>query len=220
MGDTMAHEDWRANAWTAIGNHAGADGALPNFCVHDHDDHVHLIFPCHCGNCGSKNYRIGCTLEMLCDTFPREIMHIHEQPKGKPADPDIVATLKTFEYQPASPPQDCSVCHEDLAQDDVVIELPCRHLFHQACLAPWLERANTCPSCRYELTAKNAKTTRKGEIVRIGEEGTEGAGEREGGAYAPEPSVLEDFFTAEEAFVEGPGDVEEVAEESEAIPEA
>lgn len=32
--------------------------------------------------------------------------------------------------------------------------------------------------------------------------------------------MLEDFFTAEEAFVEGPGDVEEVAEESEAIPEA
>ena len=39
----------------------------------------------------------------------------------------------------------CSVCVEDLQEDEVVLKLPCEHLFHKICIVPWLELHNTCP---------------------------------------------------------------------------
>ncbi|PIA41451.1 hypothetical protein AQUCO_02200102v1 [Aquilegia coerulea] len=46
---------------------------------------------------------------------------------------------------------ECAVCREELIIEDMMQELPCRHLFHPACLQPWLELHNSCPMCRYEL---------------------------------------------------------------------
>lgn len=44
---------------------------------------------------------------------------------------------------------DCSVCLAGFGGEAVVDQLPCGHVFHQACLETWLryERA-TCPLCR------------------------------------------------------------------------
>jgi len=46
---------------------------------------------------------------------------------------------------------ECSVCKENLAIGDVVIDLPCKHKDHQDCILPWLTKHNNCPVCRYEL---------------------------------------------------------------------
>jgi hypothetical protein len=45
----------------------------------------------------------------------------------------------------------CAVCREDLVVGDKLQQMPCNHLFHPPCLAPWLEENNSCPICRYEL---------------------------------------------------------------------
>jgi E3 ubiquitin-protein ligase RNF115/126 len=45
----------------------------------------------------------------------------------------------------------CSICHEDFVEKEKVVELPCSHAFHKACLVPWLKAHNTCPVCRIEL---------------------------------------------------------------------
>jgi hypothetical protein len=48
----------------------------------------------------------------------------------------------------------CPVCL-CLGVGDAVLELPCSHVAHEACLGPWLARTNTCPECRFELPTGN-----------------------------------------------------------------
>lgn len=43
---------------------------------------------------------------------------------------------------------DCAVCLETFAVQDEAKKLPCGHLFHAACVLPWLQQKNTCPVCR------------------------------------------------------------------------
>ena len=46
----------------------------------------------------------------------------------------------------------CPICVVELeftANDPK--QLPCKHVFHQGCLLPWLEVHNSCPLCRLEL---------------------------------------------------------------------
>ncbi len=33
----------------------------------------------------------------------------------------------------------CTVCHDDFSEGTEVVQLPCKHCFHQDCLLPWLE---------------------------------------------------------------------------------
>lgn len=43
----------------------------------------------------------------------------------------------------------CPICRESYGQDDEICKLPgCVHLFHYACIAPWLQVTDTCPVCR------------------------------------------------------------------------
>ncbi|KAK7959762.1 uncharacterized protein PG986_004616 [Apiospora aurea] len=43
-------------------------------------------------------------------------------------------------------PSACSICTEDFHTGDKLRKLPCGHLFHPACLDPWLcEQSRTCP---------------------------------------------------------------------------
>lgn len=43
---------------------------------------------------------------------------------------------------------DCPICFNAYAANDTLIELPCKHEFHDECITHWLKDANTCPLCR------------------------------------------------------------------------
>ncbi|KAK8820894.1 hypothetical protein WA556_005208, partial [Blastocystis sp. ATCC 50177/Nand II] len=45
----------------------------------------------------------------------------------------------------------CSVCDSDITKDDIVVCLPCKHLYHPDCILPWIKKHNTCPTCRHPL---------------------------------------------------------------------
>lgn len=45
----------------------------------------------------------------------------------------------------------CTVCQDAFAAGDAVVQMPCAHVFHADCLAPWLAMHNSCPTCRCEL---------------------------------------------------------------------
>ena len=54
----------------------------------------------------------------------------------------------------------CTVCHDEFAAGAEVVQLPCRHCFHDTCIRPWLEGHNTCPVCRTALPAESAAAGR------------------------------------------------------------
>lgn len=54
----------------------------------------------------------------------------------------------------------CPVCQEDIPEGGIAKKMPCNHLFHDACLMTWLEKANSCPTCRgSELPSEKVYTT-------------------------------------------------------------
>eukprot|EP00923_Selenidium_pygospionis_P013126 GHVN01022687.1.p1 GENE.GHVN01022687.1~~GHVN01022687.1.p1 ORF type:complete len:283 (+),score=25.55 GHVN01022687.1:95-850(+) len=50
----------------------------------------------------------------------------------------------------------CSICTDKFEDSDTVIALPCdkRHVFHEACLTPWLMKSQLCPVCRANIVSK------------------------------------------------------------------
>lgn len=42
----------------------------------------------------------------------------------------------------------CVICHEELRKGQRYSALPCSHAFHEQCIASWLQRQSSCPSCR------------------------------------------------------------------------
>jgi len=45
----------------------------------------------------------------------------------------------------------CPVCLCSYESDDVLMRLPCEHLFHDSCVTRWLLQDSSCPQCRFNL---------------------------------------------------------------------
>ena len=46
----------------------------------------------------------------------------------------------------------CPVCITDVQMEEQIMTLPCRHVYHEECLRPWLAENKRCPTCKVELT--------------------------------------------------------------------
>ena len=69
----------------------------------------------------------------------------------------------------------CAVCQEEFREGDEAQELPCRHLYHPPCLAPWLGAHNSCPTCRLELPTDDQRYERDKERRAVEAEERKGA---------------------------------------------
>merc|ERR1719337_764397 len=74
-------------------------------------------------------------------TKPTEKTYAEQLPRGSLADPSLLADRA------------CPICLEGFVAGDELVVLPCQglHVSHSACLQPWLVKAHTCPTCRFEL---------------------------------------------------------------------
>ena len=48
-------------------------------------------------------------------------------------------------------PASCLICMERVRERASVLRMPCGHLFHEPCIAKWLDSNRTCPTCRKEI---------------------------------------------------------------------
>ncbi|RCV08170.1 hypothetical protein SETIT_1G304500v2 [Setaria italica] len=73
---------------------------------------------------------------------------------GRPAAKAAVEALPTVvvaEADAARGDAQCAVCKDGVEAEERARRLPCAHLYHDACILPWLAIRNTCPLCRHEL---------------------------------------------------------------------
>ncbi|KAI3742189.1 hypothetical protein L1987_59869 [Smallanthus sonchifolius] len=100
-----------------------------------------------------------------------EQFNLHDQEVTPPASKlsiDGIPTVKVSKKDARSDSH-CAVCKERLVLGSSAKKLPCKHLYHSACIAPWLAQVNSCPVCRREVTPKGAGgSSRKWGRVRHG----------------------------------------------------
>ena len=65
----------------------------------------------------------------------------------------------------SSQTMECPICYDVIAEG-AAHSTPCGHVFHQACMTSWLERATTCPTCR--TTIAEAPANPEAEPVWLG----------------------------------------------------
>eukprot|EP01017_Pseudomicrothorax_dubius_P029864 TRINITY_DN3667_c0_g1_i2.p2 TRINITY_DN3667_c0_g1~~TRINITY_DN3667_c0_g1_i2.p2 ORF type:complete len:104 (+),score=4.46 TRINITY_DN3667_c0_g1_i2:445-756(+) len=47
--------------------------------------------------------------------------------------------------------KECSICTNVFGQGEIIRQLPCKHIFHNDCVKPWLKKNTTCPNCRADI---------------------------------------------------------------------
>jgi hypothetical protein len=60
----------------------------------------------------------------------------------------------TVVSHPGEGTDDCTICHEAMSKDTLVVTLPCfgKHLFHTECIEHWFDtQRQTCPLCNSQL---------------------------------------------------------------------
>lgn len=62
-----------------------------------------------------------------------------------------VRTLSGDDVETASDSHMCAVCIESYKAGEVVTVLTCDHIFHKACIEPWLLERRTCPMCKCDI---------------------------------------------------------------------
>jgi hypothetical protein len=159
--------------------HQPPGGGHLSVCVLDHDAHVHIRFN-RPGDQTDDWHQIQCSLAQVRRLLPAQTaVHVHtrEQEKrgGTPATAAVMRLLEkrvqrreaaakapsaslasAAAFDDEQEDHMCSICHDQMAVGEELLPLPCGHAFHFSCAGEWLTHADTCPTCRFQLTEASA----------------------------------------------------------------
>ena len=94
----------------------------------------------------------GCMDPLLTPAQLQENDHVRLMMMGRPSCcGDGTVDFARFGEGLSGGGETCAVCFEPVPLGAPALGLPCSHVFHQACAAPWIEQHNTCPTCRHAL---------------------------------------------------------------------
>ncbi|XP_027347418.1 uncharacterized protein LOC113858843 [Abrus precatorius] len=64
----------------------------------------------------------------------------------------------------------CAICLEDFEANEEVMLTPCKHMFHEDCIVPWLTNKGQCPVCRsviWERGRENPSSFNRNHIANL-----------------------------------------------------
>jgi len=116
----------------------------------------------------------------------------------------------------------CAICLLPFEQEEVLRQLPCRHMYHEECVDPWLSKKGNCPLCkRHVVTGRQEEdkpaTQQELEDPQVLQEQDEDEdeeverrdasnerSERDEDVYDPDPRVPSSFYRSFMLGVFGP----------------
>ncbi|KAL2549595.1 zinc finger (C3HC4-type RING finger) family protein [Forsythia ovata] len=93
-------------------------------------------------------------LDQLAQIEANGIGRIDINPPASKAAIESMPTVEIIDEHIATESH-CAVCKEAFELRCEAREMPCKHLYHQDCILPWLSLRNSCPVCRHELPTDN-----------------------------------------------------------------
>lgn len=135
-----------------------ADGANIQFEInHPSESEPGFRVPSNLGD-----YFLGAGFEQLIQQLAENDPNRYGTP---PASKEAVKNLPTVTVDDAllnSELNQCAVCQDEFEKGTQVKQMPCKHVYHDDCLLPWLELHNSCPVCRHELPTDDADYENRG----------------------------------------------------------
>ncbi|KAL1197702.1 E3 ubiquitin-protein ligase RING1-like [Cardamine amara subsp. amara] len=126
--------------------HLRSSGTHVQFVIENHPSDPGHRMP---GNLG--DYFFGPGLEQLIQQLAENDPNRYGTPPASKSAIDGLPTVKVTKDMLKSEMNQCAVCMDEFEDGTDVKQMPCKHVFHQDCLLPWLQLHNSCPVCRYEL---------------------------------------------------------------------
>ncbi|PPD71034.1 hypothetical protein GOBAR_DD32083 [Gossypium barbadense] len=83
------------------------------------------------------------------------------QPENPPASKSAIESMPTIQIEKAHVCSEthCAVCKEPFELASEAREMPCKHIYHEDCIIPWLALRNSCPLCRHELPSDRSESS-------------------------------------------------------------
>jgi E3 ubiquitin-protein ligase RNF115/126 len=104
------------------------------------------------GGASFGDYFVGSGLEQLIEQLAENDPNRYgTPPAAKSALSSLPDVVVTDAMVAAAEGAECAVCKEDFSPGELAKQMPCKHIYHDDCVVPWLELHNSCPICRFEL---------------------------------------------------------------------
>ncbi|XP_022887388.1 E3 ubiquitin-protein ligase RING1-like [Olea europaea var. sylvestris] len=97
------------------------------------------------------DYFMGPGFEQLIQQLAENDPNRYGTPPASKSAVEALPSLKVEETLLKSELAQCAVCKDDFELGTEVKQMPCKHVYHNDCILPWLELHNSCPVCRHEL---------------------------------------------------------------------
>lgn len=152
--------------------HSG--GARIQFVIENHPSDSGFRLPTNIGD-----YFIGPGLEQLIQQLAENDPNRYGTPPASKSAIDALPTIKITEELLNSEMNQCAVCKDEFEKGAEAKQMPCKHVYHNDCILPWLQLHNSCPVCRYELPTDDAdyETRTYGDQESQGSNGAGGGGD-------------------------------------------